>query len=235
MRNSIQFEVHGKYALFTDPVTKIGGEKSSYMVPTYQALKGIVESIYWKPTIVWIVDEVRVLNPIQMESKGIRPIKYFSDENDLAYYSYLRDVKYEISAHFEFNYHREDLAFDRNEHKHHNIAKRSVKVGGRRDVFLGTRECQGYVEPITPGTKGFYDDYQGEIHLGTMVHGINYPDETGKDKMETRLWNPVMKQGVIKFIRPEDCTMVREIKEASPKPFSENDITSVEQLYEEWN
>lgn len=52
MRNEIQFKVYGRMALFTDPITKLGGEKSSYPIPTYQAMKGIVESIYWKPTII---------------------------------------------------------------------------------------------------------------------------------------------------------------------------------------
>lgn len=46
---------------------------------------------------------------------------------------------------------RADLAQDRNEHKHYDIAKRMVARGGRRDIFLGTRECQGYVEPCTFG------------------------------------------------------------------------------------
>lgn len=38
-------------------------------IPTYESLKGITESIYWKPSIIWIIDEVRVMYPIQMESK----------------------------------------------------------------------------------------------------------------------------------------------------------------------
>lgn len=37
--NSITYKVYGKNALFTDPLTKTGGEKMSYQVPTYQALK----------------------------------------------------------------------------------------------------------------------------------------------------------------------------------------------------
>lgn len=41
MENRVEFKVYGKYALFTDPLTKIGGEKCSYQIPTYQALKGI--------------------------------------------------------------------------------------------------------------------------------------------------------------------------------------------------
>ena len=100
MRNSITFKVSGKYALFTDPITKIGGEKATLTLPTYQALKGICESIYWKPSIIWFVDKVKVINKIQTESKGIRPIKY-SGGNDLARYLYLKDVEYVVCCHFE--------------------------------------------------------------------------------------------------------------------------------------
>ena len=85
-RHTIEYEVHGIYALFSDPVTRVGGEKYSYHIPTYEALKGITESIYWKPTIKWIVDAVRVMNPIQTETKGMRPIKY-NGGNKLAYYT----------------------------------------------------------------------------------------------------------------------------------------------------
>lgn len=232
MRNQIEFEVFGKYALFTDPLTKIGGEKMSYQIPTYQSLKGIVESIYWKPTIMWIIDEVRVMNAIQTESKGIRPIEY-GGGNTLSYYTYLRDVKYQVRAHFVFNPNRKDLAFDRNENKHHNIAKRSVEAGGRRDIFLGSRECQGYVEPCRFGEgKSFYDEYPGEIDFGVMIHGINYPDETGGKDLETRLWRPSMKCGIIKFILPDECTMIRKVGEISPKHFDKTNIQSVEKLYE---
>ncbi|OZI12407.1 type I-C CRISPR-associated protein Cas5 [Bacillaceae bacterium SAS-127] len=228
MRNGIEFEVFGDYALFTDPLTKMGGEKLSYQVPTYQALKGIVESIYWKPTLLMIVDEVRVMNAIKMESKGIRPIDY-GGGNTLANYTYLRDVHYQVRAHFIFNPHRSDMAFDRNEHKHHNILKRSLKVGGRRDIFLGARECQAYVEPCVFGEgEGFYDNYGGEIHLGPMIHGINYPDETGRNEMEVRLWTPVMRNGVIQFIRPDQCTQIRKIKDMEMKHFDQNNVNSVE-------
>ena len=58
MDNIVQFKVTGKYALFTDPLTKIGGEKFSYQIPTYESLKGILSSVYWKPTIVWTIDKV---------------------------------------------------------------------------------------------------------------------------------------------------------------------------------
>ncbi|WP_301629403.1 type I-C CRISPR-associated protein Cas5c [Paenibacillus apis] len=233
MRNAVEFAVYGDYALFTDPLTKLGGEKLSYQVPTYQALKGIVESIYWKPTLLMVVDEVRIMNAIRMESKGVRPIDY-SGGNTLANYTYLKDVHYQVRCHFEFNLNRPDMEFDRNENKHHNILKRSVKAGGRRDIFLGTRECQGYVEPCVFGEgDSFYDQY-GELHLGTMVHGINYPDETGRDQMEVRLWQPVMKNGIITFDRPESCTQIRVISQMKSKVFDDSNVQSAEQLLASW-
>lgn len=234
MRNQIEFIVHGKYGLFTDPITKIGGEKFTYQIPTYQALKGIVESIYWKPTIIWYIDEVRVMNWIQTEVKGVRPTKYHEASNDLAYYTYLRNPSYQVKAHFEFNEQREDLAYDRNEHKHHNIAKRSVKRGGRRDIFIGTRDCQGYVEACKFG-EGIsdYDGY-GEISFGPMFHGFNYPDETGKGELGARIWTPTMKNGIIQFSRPEECPVVRTIKKQEAKQFiSGENFKSVDGEYVE--
>ncbi|OJG55893.1 CRISPR-associated protein cas5, subtype I-c/dvulg [Enterococcus haemoperoxidus] len=233
VRNQVSFKVYGEYALFTDPVTKMGGEKMTYQVPTYQALKGITESIYWKPSITYYVDEVRIVNPIQMESKGIRPMKYNdSSASDLAYYTYLKQPCYEVKVHFEFNQYRPDLKQDWNEHKHFQILKRAIKVGGRRDIFLGTRECQGYVEPVDFGeSEGFYDHY-GELHFGTMVHGLSYPDETGKDELAVRLWQPIMENGVIHFLRPETCELIRPLKSMQMKPFTFNEIESVDQLTE---
>ena len=52
MKNDISFTVYGRQALFSDPITRVGGEKCSYHIPTYEALKGIAKSIYWKPTLI---------------------------------------------------------------------------------------------------------------------------------------------------------------------------------------
>lgn len=232
MRNQIEFVVHGKYALFTDPVTRIGGEKFTYQIPTYQALKGIVESVYWKPTITWYIDEVRVMNSIQTEVKAMRPIKYQNSSNDLMYYTYLRNPAYQVRAHFEFNENRPDLAYDRNENKHHNIAKRAAKRGGRRDVFLGTRECQGYVEACDFGEgESFYDNY-GEVSFGPMFHGFTYPDEGDQESFQARLWVPTMKDGIIKFIRPKECEIVRILRKDKMKQFKKGtNFTSVDDEY----
>ena len=167
-RNSIEYEVSGRYALFSEAATRVGGEKFSYQVPTYQALKGITESIYWKPTFMWVIDA------------------------------------------------------DRDENKHHNIALRSVQKGGRRDIFLGTRECQGYVEPCEFGSgEGFYDGY-GEWNMGYMFHGFTYPDENEDHDFIARFWSPVMSDGIIEFERPESTKLDGRIirKNQSVKEFA---------------
>ncbi len=217
MDNIVEFTVFGKYALFTDPLTKIGGEKCSYQIPTYEALKGIASSIYWKPTFIWIIDKVRVMRPIRTQTKNIRPINY-SSGNTLSIYTYLYDVEYQVQAHFEWNEHREDLREDRNENKHYFIAKRMIERGGRRDIFLGTRECQGYVEPCRVGEGvGFYDKY-GDLNFDLMFHGFDYPDEIGENKFYSRFWRPKMENGVISFIRPEECTIRKFISNMKPQP-----------------
>lgn len=207
--NFVEFEVYGDYGLFSDPLTRVGGEKFTYQVPTYEAMKGVMQSVYWKPTIIWIIDKIRVMNPIQTETKGIRPIKYNSNKNDLSYYTYLKDCRYQVKAHFIWNENRPELEEDRNENKHHNIAKRMIQKGGRRDVFLGCRECQAYVEPCTFGEgEGFYDNIE-ELSFGLMYHGITYPDEAyseeTKGKMTVNFWNPVMKKGIIDYCLPSEC------------------------------
>lgn len=222
--NSITFRLEGRYALFSDPLNRMGGEKFTYQVPTYQALVGIAESIYWKPTFRWIVDKVRVLHPSRSESKGIRPLVY-GGGNPLSVYTYLTNVSYEVQVHFEWNENRANLAHDRNENKHYFMAKRSLQKGGRRDIYLGTRECQGYVEPCTFGESESCYDGSGEIPLGVMFHGFTYPGdgkyEEEKEMLSARFWAPVMKDGVICFPRPEECTIVRPLFKMEMKQFGE--------------
>ena len=233
--NNVTFQVYGDYALFSDPITRVGGEKSTYQIPTYEALKGIMASVYWKPTIIWYIDRVRVMKPIQTEVEGIRPVKY-NGGNDLAYYTYLKDVCYQVQAHFEWNLNRPELEGDRNENKHHEIAKRMIRKGGRRDIFLGTRECQGYVEPCEFGEgTGAYDAIP-RLDFDMMYHGITYADEAWseetKNNMTIGLWKPVMEKGVITFPRPEDCAVHRIVKPMKMKKFGEGNFSGLSEFGE---
>lgn len=235
--NIVEFEVTGDYGLFSDPVMRVGGEKCSYQIPTYEALKGILASVYWKPTIIWYIDAVRVMNQIRTEVKGIRPIKY-NGGNDLAYYTYLKDCRYQVRAHFEWNLNRPELEQDRNEDKHYKIAKRMIDKGGRRDIFLGTRECQGYVEPcIFDAGEGFYDNLP-QLSFGLIYHGITYADEAyseeTKGKMTAAFWYPTMENGIIRFPRPEECPMHKNVGEIKAKRFGpgENNFIGLKEFGE---
>jgi len=218
VKNCIEFKVHGRYALFTDPLTKVGGEKCSYHVPTYEALKGIVKSIYWKPTLIWVIDEVRVMKRIRTQTKGTKP-QEFGGGNTLAIYTFLADVEYQVRAHFEWNPHRTALKEDQIEGKHFAIAQRMVERGGRQDIFLGTRDCQGYVESCKFGDGAGDLDDAGELAFGLMFHGFDYPDETGDQKLHARFWRQTMNNGVIRFDRPEDCAVKRYVRDMTVKPF----------------
>lgn len=226
VKNSIEFKVWARHALFTDPLTRVGGEKCSYHIPTYEALKGILKSIYWKPTIIWVIDEVRVMKRIRTQTKGTKPLK-FGGGNDLAIYTFLAGVEYQVRAHFVWNDHRSELADDRVDGKHHSIAQRMLERGGRQDIFLGTRDCQGYVEPCAFGTDESPYDGEGELAFGLMFHGFDYPDETGEEKLYARFWRPTMVDGCIRFDRPEDCTQRKFIRDMGAKKFGKANLRGV--------
>jgi CRISPR-associated protein Cas5d len=226
--------------MFTDPLTRVGGEKCSYHLPTYEALKGIAKSIYWKPTFVWHIDCVRVMKRIRTQTKGVKPLDY-GGGNTLAIYTYLTGdpdqetkeprVEYQIRAHFEWNQHRPELARDRDDGKHFGIANRSLERGGRQDIFLGTRECQGYVGPCEFGSSAGECDRDGELQYGFMFHSFDYPDETGKNKLASNFWRPKLVDGILSFPRPDaiPAEHKKEVRTMKPKAFGlEQNIQYIE-------
>lgn len=238
-KNTIEFRLWGRYALFTDPLTKIGGEKCSYHLPTYEALKGVCKSIYWKPTIIWVVDAVRVMRRIRTQTKGTKPLE-FGGGNTLAIYTFLtgidenakdanrkNGVEYQVRAHFVMNQHQHQLVKDQVDGKHFAIANRMLERGGRQDIFLGTRDCQGYVEPCVFGEGDSAYDNDAEIAYGLTFHGFDYPDETGTDELHARFWNPTLKNGVLIFDRPEDCKHRKFVRKMDPKAFGAGNVKSV--------
>ena len=228
-------KIFGDYALFTDPMTKGGGEKFTYQVPTYQAVKGIIEATYWKPTLYYIIDSVKIINPISTETKGIlAPMK--NGKKDLNYYTYLKNVEYLVKFHFVWNDNRLDLSYDRNEKKHEQILLRTMQRGGRRDIFLGTRECIGYIERIR---KEDYENakshYTGEsISLGVMFHSFMYPDESYDDVqgevLKSNFHPVIMTDGEIKFVEPNECKITHILGNYSIKAFDSSNFMGVDEL-----
>lgn len=245
-KNCLEFRVWGRYALFTDPLTRVGGEKFSYHLPTYEALKGICKSIYWKPTFIWYVDKVRILRRIRTQARGMKPLDYVSGGNSLAIYTYLTGdarsenpaditdgpgVEYQVRAHFEWNPHHTALAGDRIDGKHYAIARRSLERGGRQDIFLGTRDCQGYVAGCVFGEgAGDYDD-DGSLDYGLTFHSFDYPDETGTGRLGANFWRPKLVNGQLTFPRPNDGSQIvkKDIRPMQPRAFGVHRVRSVEE------
>ncbi len=237
-KNTVEYKVHGRFALFSDPITRMGGERGSYQIPTYEALKGITKSIYFKPTFSWFVDQVRVMKLIQTAAKSVKLRPFQKSAPDLSIFTYLVDVEYQVRAHFEWNLNYPEMAKDRIAGKHFEVARRMIEKGGRRDICLGTRECQGYVEPCAFGEgRGAYDDVP-ELAFGLMFHGFTYPDEypnpnapeQEKNVLRANFWKPVMRKGVLTFPRPEECPFsrtVRPMKPARPRSRGLDDATLV--------
>ena len=67
-----------------------------------------------------------------------------------------------------------------------------------------------------------------------MLHGITYADETDTHEMQERFWQPVMKNGYIRFCRPEECPIVRTIRPQQPKQFTVGkNVSLCDDLYAE--
>jgi len=63
VKYSIQMEIAGTTAMWTRPDT--GDCPVSYPVPTYSAVKGIVESILWGPAVQIVPTKVEICGPLQ--------------------------------------------------------------------------------------------------------------------------------------------------------------------------
>ena len=203
MSYGIKLRVWGDYALFTRPELKV--ERVSYDVMTPSAARGILEAIYWKPQIKWVVDRIHVLRPIRFENirrnevskrasadgstmAGKKIACIFADDSKTRQQRaslVLRDVEYVIEAHFKFTGHE-----DCNEGKHLDIFKRRAKKGQCfHRPYFGCREFPVLFElceniPVSP-----FDD---ERDLGFMLHDIDFDQN-----MTPRFFRALMKNGVI--------------------------------------
>jgi len=65
MSFGVRLRVWGDRACFTRPEMRSSG---LYDVMTPSAARGILEAVHWKPAILWVVDRIHVLAPIQFQS-----------------------------------------------------------------------------------------------------------------------------------------------------------------------
>jgi CRISPR-associated protein Cas5d len=217
MGYGIRLLVWGDYACFTRPEMKV--ERVSYDVITPSAAKGIMEAIYWKPAIVWVIDRIHVLNQIRFDNirrnevGGKIPVRnvkdamkgepvvlcqYASDDRQQRATLLLRDVAYAIEAHFEMT---GDAGTEDTPEKHYAIAARRARQGQCfQQPFFGCREFPARFRLIEEEESAPISQYEGEKErdLGWMLLDIDYAQG-----MNPQFFRAIMKNGVIEVPRME--------------------------------
>ncbi len=226
----VVFTVRAERALFTRHDLRI--ERYTYPVPTFGALAGVLRSIYAKPAFYWVPTRVLIINPIRYQNIQVNEVKdavitqrpfVASDRRVQKMQTYLYDVHYVVEAIFEWS--GKEFA-DENLGKHLDIFRRSLEAGGRRDVFLGLRECTAIVEPI----DAKFDAYKSQdkfnavvkeqheiwrrmghmgliMDVGFMFHGWEWG--TGKDGTDIPIFfHAIVQNGVLEYPHPDDKSKV---------------------------
>jgi CRISPR-associated protein Cas5d len=195
-------------------------ERVSYDVMTPSAARGILEAIYWKPQIEWIVDRLHVLRDIRFTSLRRNEVKqkipassvrqamkagsgrlaFYVDDGDNRQQraaTLLRDVEYIIEAHFEL------LDDSDPPLKHFDMFKRRAEKGQCfHRPYLGCREFVAQFEWLD--NKPPKSPLIGERALGRMLLDLDYP--TG---MSPRFFDAKLVDGIL-------AVPHRKRKEATP-------------------
>jgi CRISPR-associated protein Cas5d len=214
MGYGITIHVRGDYALFTRPEMKV--ERVSYDVMTPSAARGIIEAVYWKPAIKWVIDRIHVLKEIQFTNirrnevsekistrnveqvmRGGKKSLFISatDKRQQRAAMVLKDVEYVIEAHFELTDEFAEKEEETQEKKkHYNIVLRRLRQGQHfHQPYLGTREFPARVGLIEDGNIP-QSPLRGERDLGWMLYDLDFSNP--KD-IQPKFFKVVMRDGVI--------------------------------------
>ncbi|MDY0885308.1 type I-C CRISPR-associated protein Cas5c [Dongia soli] len=222
MAYGIRLRVSGKHACFTRPEMKV--ERVSYDVMTPSAARGILEAIHWKPAIMWWIDAIHVLKPIQFQSirrnevgskVSTRNVKtaikrasldglVFKVEEDRQQRAslVLADVAYVIEAHFDMT---SKAGPDDNEGKHLDIFNRRAARGQTfHQPCLGTREFAADFELLPPDAP-LPPTIDESRDLGFMLYDIDHA-APGKPSLYFRA---KLEKGIVRIPAPDTPEVLR--------------------------
>lgn len=194
MGYGIKLLVWGDRASFNRPEMKV--ERVTYDVMTPSAARGILEAIYWKPQMKWVIDRIHVLNPIRFSNirrnelggKIAVNMKNTSDGSEMGVLIaenrqqragiILLNVKYGIEAHIDV------VEKDRtNEHsgaKHLEMFKRRASNGQYfHHPYFGNREFPVNFELVEEFPKP-HEELK-DTDFGYMLNDMVFtPDKKGR-------------------------------------------------------
>jgi CRISPR-associated protein Cas5d len=217
MGYGITVRVQGDYALFTRPEMKV--ERVSYEIITPSAARGLIEAIYWKPAIRWVIDKIHVLNEIEFTNvrrnevsekistreaerrmRGATAPFYLDavDARQQRAAMVLKNVDYVIEAHFELV--PEQGGPDETEEKHYNIALRRLRKGQYYHApYLGTREFSARVELIEDGSIP-QSVLTGVRDLGWMLYDLDFHNA---QDIQPQFFKAILRDGILDLTNVE--------------------------------
>jgi len=212
MGYGITIRVQGPYALFTRPEMKV--ERVSYDVITPSAARGIIEAVYWKPAIRWVIDKIHVLreieytnirrNEISDKASVDNALQVMRGSNKPLYIAatevrqqraamVLKNVDYVIEAHFEKV--EKKWGERDSEEGHYNIILRRLREGQHFHApCLGTREFPAKVTIIEDKNTIPKSPLRGKRDFGWMLYDLDF---SNLRDIKPMFYHPVMQDGVI--------------------------------------
>ena len=204
------FEFWGERACFSRPELKV--ERYSYDIPTPSALRGMIEAIYWHPSIVWMIDRLYVLNPIRQgmikrnEVSKVVPCIRTTDMNsfltgmdvtskdvrDQRASRILIDVHYVVDAHFNFT---DKAGRDDNSGKVSSIVRRRLEKGQCFSTpYLGCREFSASFRGWPDGVQ--IPSIDTDMDFGLMLYDLDY---SNPERIKPTFFHAIMKHGVVEI------------------------------------
>ncbi len=215
MGYGITIRVQGPYALFTRPEMKV--ERVSYDVITPSAARGIIEAVYWKPAIRWVIDKIHVLREIEFTNirrnevsdkasvdnalqvmKGANKPLYIAatEARQQRAAMVLKDVDYVIEAHFDLTQPTGNRETDEQEEKkHYNMVLRRLREGQHFHApCLGMREFPAKVTLIEDKNAIPPSPLTGKRDFGWMLYDLDFSNPRDIQPM---FYHAVMQDGMI--------------------------------------
>jgi len=203
----VTVRVWGDLACFTRPEMHV--ERVTYPVMTPSAARGVLEAIFWKPEMRWIVEEIHVLRPINYFSIRRNEVNSRQTERTAVGWARgggldgydaaadraqrhtlaLRDVAYIIRAQVEVK-----PGVDESPAKYRDQFRRRVRQGQCWSTpYLGNREfAASFGEPV-PGEM----PVELNDHLGLMLLDLEYAAD-GSGRGTPHFFDAALEHGVLR-------------------------------------
>lgn len=214
---SIKVEVWGDYACFSRPELKI--ERFTYDCITPSAARGILEAVFWHPGLVWVIDKIYILSPIEFTNIRRNEVKskllsskaktamsgknvdlFIDTTSDIQQRAatVLKNVHYVIEAHFDMT---DKANQSDNPGKFQEMMKRRLDKGQcYHQPYLGCREFPAKFRLWEFDTVPTVDI---STDLGLMLYDMDYSD---KNNITPMYFRAKIQNGVLDL---KDCEVLR--------------------------